>query len=106
MTLSGWSLPMEPTPSVMNPQPEFRPSASTVRVSRKPGKWLIAFSLLGLAILGGAGVYVYAMDPWAWRGPDREPSAAMHWEEAQKAMEDREFSLAQKNLAQCLRIWP
>jgi tetratricopeptide (TPR) repeat protein len=97
---------MEPTPSVMNPQSEFRTSAMAVRVGSRPGKRTVAILFLGIAILSGVGVYLYAMDPWAWRIPDRETSAAKHWEEAQKAMEDREFSLAQKNLAHCLQIWP
>src|SRR5438067_154149 len=106
MTLSGWSLPMEPTPSVLNPQPDFRTAAMAVKASRKPGKWLIAFSLLGLAILGGVGVYVYAMDPWHWRGLDRETSAATHWEEARNAMEDREFGLAREHLGKYLKVLP
>jgi tetratricopeptide (TPR) repeat protein len=96
---------MEPTPTVMNPLSNVSAPTATSHVSRMTRrKWQFLFLLLGLALLG-VGV-VYAMDPWNWRGGDRAPSAAFYWDEAHKAMEEREFGLAQQQLAKCLETWP
>ena len=96
---------MEPTPTVMNPLPNVSAPMATNFPSRLTGgKWRLLFLLLGLALLG-AGV-VYAMNPWNWRGLDQAPNGAFYWDEAQKAMEEREFGLAQQHLAKCLQTWP
>jgi tetratricopeptide (TPR) repeat protein len=53
----------------------------------------------------GMGV-VYAMDPWHWRKVEGAPSAAFHWDEAHKAMQERDFAVAREHLAKCLDNWP
>jgi tetratricopeptide (TPR) repeat protein len=101
---------MNPTQSVLSSQAEIAKTSegsktSEVRRSRlTANQWILIFSLLGIAGLGGVGVY--ALDPWLWRQADPEQNAIFHWEEAQKAMDDREFTLAREHLGKCLEKWP
>jgi tetratricopeptide (TPR) repeat protein len=95
---------MDQTPSVMSPPSEIGKSTLEVRARKKAARRTIVFALLGLVVLAGAGVYV--LDPWHWRTGGSAPSAAVLWEEAQKAMDEREFALARDRLAQCLEILP
>src|SRR5262245_31875998 len=89
----------------MSPPANISSPIITTKSSRMTGwKWQFPLVLLGLAMLG-MGV-VYALDPWHWRKADGASNAAFYWDEAHKAMEEREFGLAQQHLAKCLEAWP
>jgi len=64
----------------------------------------MVFCLLGVFILAAVGVY--ALDPSRWRTTNREPSMAYHWEEAQKAIKERDFDEGRKHLQEYLKIVP
>jgi tetratricopeptide (TPR) repeat protein len=60
---------------------------------------------LVLVVAGLAGVGIYFLDPWHWRvKPD--PTADYHWEEAQKAIAERDFDDARQHLLKYLEILP
>src|SRR6516225_10590640 len=89
----------------MSPPANISSPIITAKSSRMTGwKWQFPLLLLGLAMLG-MGV-VYAMDPWHWRKVEGAPSAAFHWDEAHKAMQERDFAVAREHLAKCLDNWP
>ena len=97
---------MEPTPTVMSPPAEIGPSSLKVGPRPNAARRTVVFSLLGAVVLAGLGAGVYILDPWHWRTAQSEPSAAVHWDKAQQAMDDREFALARDHLGKCLEILP
>jgi predicted Zn-dependent protease len=93
---------MDQTPSVIPPPDagttlELRDRSRTVRRT-------IVFFLLGVLVLAVLGVY--ALDPWGWRTKDRGPGPTYHWEEAQKAIKERDFDEGRKHLQEYLKIVP
>ena len=64
----------------------------------------MVFSLLGVFILAAVGVYALDLSPWRTRNPER--STAYHWEEAQKAIKERDFDVGRKHLQEYLKIVP
>jgi tetratricopeptide (TPR) repeat protein len=87
-------------PSVESNQiSQSKSSASNSPARRFPGKFVLL--LLGIFLL--AGSLFYWFDPLSWRTRSTSES---HWQQAQRALEDRDYVLAKDHLEQCLEIAP
>jgi tetratricopeptide (TPR) repeat protein len=75
------------------------PFVSTFRSRRKTAALLGALVLASIAIL-------YGLDPWRKWGGRSGASNRDHWRQAQQAIEDRDFPLAQTHLTHCLEASP
>jgi tetratricopeptide (TPR) repeat protein len=52
------------------------------------------------------GLLIYWLDPWRWRAGPPDGAARLHWQEAQSALESREYALAKAHLEQALEANP
>jgi tetratricopeptide (TPR) repeat protein len=59
--------------------------------------------LLLIALVGGC---FYFLDPWNWRSKAPDQGIAYHWQEAQRANEEREFDEAKEHLKHVLEASP
>jgi tetratricopeptide (TPR) repeat protein len=75
------------------------------KIRRRRGR--VVAGLVVLGILTTTGVGLRLGDPWHWwrREPPRE-AVREHWEQAQRAVEERDFLLARKHLDRCLEVCP
>ena len=80
---------------------------SSVLEKIRPRRGRVVAGLVVLGILTTAGVGLRLGDPWHWwrREPSRE-AVREHWEQAQRALEERDFLLARKHLDRCLEVCP
>jgi tetratricopeptide (TPR) repeat protein len=72
-----------------------------------PGRAWTFYGVLAGVVLIVAGLVagIWFLDPWHWRLKE-DPTAAFHWQEAQKANAERDFDEARKHLLQYLEELP
>ena len=70
--------------------------------ARRPWRWAAAGVVVLLLAVGG---WLGIKDPWNWlhRADD---SVELDWQQAQAAIADRNFDLAEQHLRHCLEAWP
>lgn len=64
------------------------------------------FFFLLLLIIPLIGLVIYWLDPWRWRAGAPDDVPRLHWLEAQRALDAREYVLAKAHLEQSLEVAP
>src|SRR5438094_884271 len=88
-------------PTSQTASPTIDPAVSAFRSRLSPAVAL--FGLILIALIGGC---LYFLDPWGWRAKAPDQGIAYHWQEAQRANDEREFDDAKEHLKYVLEASP